>query len=377
MVLTEDGPFALECGRSLEHLEVSYETYGELNADGTNAIVVSHALTGDAHAAGHHGNPAKRGWWDVMIGPGRPLDTDRFFVIASNLLGGCQGTTGPRSIDPATGRRYGMAFPPLTVGDLVEVQRALCGRLGVRLLHAAMGGSLGGMQVLHWQLTHPGELGHAVIIGATGALSAQNIAFSTVARAAITRDPEFRGGDYEDGEGPDTGLAIARMMAHITYLSEIGMQQRFGRERRDGATGMPLGSAAEWLETTFEVESYLDHQGSSFLKRFDALTYLWMTRVMDFFEPFADRAAVSAALAAQPDARQLVLSFDSDWRFSPAHSAAIARELRAAGGNNVTHRELHSIHGHDAFLLPSEDYEQTVRAFLAGDPVPGAEPGGA
>lgn len=370
----EDDPLVLAGGRRLAPVTVAYETYGELAADGSNAVVVCHALTGDANAAGHHGDPARPGWWDTLIGPGKPVDTDRFFVVSSNLLGGCQGTTGPRSIDPATGRRYGMGFPPIAMADLVAVQRALLRHLGVTKLHAAIGGSLGGMQVLQWLLDAPGEIERAAIIGASSALSAQNIAFSTVARTAILRDPSFAGGDYPDGGGPDVGLAVARMMAHITYLSDGGMAERFGRDRRDGRTDARLEDAETWLGTAFEIESYLDHQGRSFLQRFDALSYLWLTRVMDFFAPFADPSAVTQALAAQPAARQLVLSFDSDWRFPTGHSVRIAEGLRAGGARDVTLREIASPHGHDSFLLPVPAYHEAVRAFLADDPVPGDEP---
>jgi homoserine O-acetyltransferase len=367
----EDDPLVLSSGRRLWPVEVAYETYGTLDDDGGNAIVVCHALTGDAHAAGHHGDPRRRGWWDVLIGPGKPIDTDRFFVVASNLLGGCQGTTGPRSIDPRTGKRYGMRFPPITMRDLVTVQRRLVQHLGITKLHAAIGGSLGGMQVLQWLLDHPGEVERAAIICASSALSAQNIAFSTAARSAIMRDPAFRGGDYPDGEGPDVGLAVARMVGHITYLSEGGMQERFGRRRRDGRTDARLEDAETWLGTAFEVESYLNHQASSFLRRFDALSYLWLSRVMDFFDPFADREAVAASIARQPDARQLVLSFDSDWRFPTSHSTRIATELRAAGARHVHQREIASPHGHDSFLLDVPEYHEAVRAFLLDEPVPG------
>lgn len=374
VLFDEDDPLVLTGGARLSPVEVAYETYGELDDGGTNAVVVCHALTGDAHAAGHHGDPERRGWWDTLIGPGKPVDTDRFFVVSSNLLGGCQGTTGPRSVDPRTGRPYGLRFPPLAMADLVTVQRRLLRHLGVTRLHAALGGSLGGMQVLQWLLDAPGEIERAAIICASSGLSPQNIAFSAVARAAILRDPAFADGDYPPGGGPDVGLAIARMMAHITYLSEGGMRDRFGRARRDGRTDGRLEDARTWLGTAFEVESYLDHQGQSFLQRFDALSYLWLTRVMDFFEPFAEPAAVAAALAAQPNARQLVLSFDSDWRFPTTHSAQIAAGLRAGGAQHVAFREVASPHGHDSFLLPVPAYHEAIRAFLQDEPVPGDEP---
>jgi homoserine O-acetyltransferase len=262
----------LEGGARLGPVEVAYETYGELDADHSNAVYVCHALTGDAHAAGHHGDPQRPGWWDNLIGPGRPLDTDRYFVVCANVLGGCRGTTGPASTDPATGRPYGLRFPLLTVGDLVETHRALCRHLGISRLVGAIGGSLGGMQVLHWSVAHPDEVAGAMVVAASARLSAQNIAFSAVAREAILRDPAFAGGDFYDaGARPDHGLALARMIGHITYLSEASMRQKFGRRIQD-ADAPRYG-----FDVDFEVESYLHYQGQSFLKRFDANTYLYLT----------------------------------------------------------------------------------------------------
>lgn len=349
----------LESGSRLGPVEVAYETYGRLNAEGTNAVYLCHALTGDAHAAGHHGDPDRRGWWDNMIGPGRPVDTDRFFVVCSNLLGGCQGTTGPASVNPATGRPYGLAFPLFTVRDLVEVHRALLRHLGVGRLAGAMGGSLGGMQVLQWAIDHPGEISAALVICSSSRLSAQNIAFSAVAREAIMRDPDFQDGDYyETGRAPDTGLSIARMMAHITYLSEESMREKFGRRLQNG------DAPAFDFSVDFQVESYLHHQGESFLKRFDANTYLYMTRVMDYFDVFADLpAAVTDSLEAG-DTRFLVISFDSDWRFDTAHSREIVRQLQSWRAP-VTFREIESPWGHDSFLLEVPEYQRTVEAFLA------------
>jgi homoserine O-acetyltransferase len=333
----------LESGARLAPVEVAYETYGTLAPDASNAVVVCHALTGDAHAAGHHGDAARRGWWDTLIGPGRPVDTDACFVVCANLLGGCQGTTGPSSLDPATGRAYGLEFPLFTVRDLVAVQRALLAHLGIRRLHAAIGGSLGGMQVLQWALDHPGEVERAVVVCASARLSAQNLAFSATGRAAILRDPAF-------AAGAPSGLATARMLAHITYLSEVGMERKFARARR--GSGMTLGS-------DFEVEHYLDHQAEVFLARFDPLSYLYLSRVMDYFEPFADPRA--------PDrvgpTRFLLVSFDSDWRFGPAHSARIERELAARGGD-VRHVTVASPWGHDSFLLDVPEYHAAVAAHL-------------
>lgn len=359
VLFTQDDPLALESGALIGPVEVAYETYGTLNAEGTNAVYVCHALTGDAHAAGHHGDPDRRGWWDTMIGPGKPVDTDRFFVVSSNLLGGCQGTTGPGSENPATGRPYGLSFPLFTVRDLVEVHRALLRRLGVRHLAGAIGGSLGGMQVLQWALDYPGEITAALVICSSSRLSAQNIAFSAVAREAIMRDPHFQGGDYYGtGHAPDTGLSIARMMAHITYLSEESMREKFGRRLQNG------DAPAFDFSVDFQVESYLHHQGESFLKRFDANTYLYMTRVMDYFDAFADVPSPSGGDVEAGGTRFLVVSFDSDWRFDTEHSREIVRHLQGLRAP-VTFREIESPWGHDSFLLEIPEYQRTVEAFLS------------
>ncbi len=352
-----DDELVLESGARLTHVEVAYETYGTLDADGANAVYVCHALTGDAHAAGHHGDPARRGWWDNLIGPGRPLDTDRFFVVCANVLGGCRGTTGPASPDPATGEPYGLRFPQLAVGDLVQVHRALVRRLGIGRLLGAIGGSLGGMQVLQWALDHPGELAGGLVVAASARLSPQNIAFSAVAREAIMRDPDFAGGDYYgNARRPDHGLALARMIGHITYLSEESMRARFGRRIQDAA------APRRGFEVDFEVESYLRYQGESFVERFDANTYLYLTRAMDYFDPFGDAVATARKLAAM-DTRFLVLSFDSDWRFSTEHAREIVRALEG-GRVAVSFRELSAPHGHDSFLMPVPEYHRTVAGFL-------------
>lgn len=348
-------PLLLARGGSLAPVTVAYETYGRLNQAGDNAVFVCHALTGDAHAAGWHEGARRPGWWDNMIGPGRPVDTDRVFVVCANLLGGCQGTTGPSSVDPSTGQPYGMGFPLLDMADFVTVHRALLARLGVTRLLAALGGSLGGMQVLQWALSHPDDLGHAVVVASSSRLSAQNIAFSAVAREAITRDPGFRDGQYAaSGAAPAIGLSIARMMAHITYLSEEGMAGKFGREPQTGVLNHGFGP-------DFAVESYLQHQGDAFLERFDALSYLYLTRVMDYFDPFERSDATAAAAAA--GVRFLLISFTSDWRFSTAHSRRIVRHLEHAR-IPVTFREIDTTGGHDSFLLPITPYHQTVAAYL-------------
>lgn len=357
VLFDEASPLVLDSGATVAPVEVAYETYGELDARGANAVFVCHALTGDAHAAGHHGDPARTGWWDNLIGPGKPLDTGSYFVVCANLLGGCQGTTGPSSLDPATGRPYGLRFPLFTVSDLVRVHRALARHLGIRRLLAAIGGSLGGMQAMQWAMDAPGELAAAIPVCASARLSAQNIAFSAVAREAIMRDPNFADGDYYDtGRRPDVGLSVARMMAHITYLSEQGMGEKFGR-RIQGGDEPRFG-----LEVDFQVESYLQYQGESFLKRFDANSYLYLSRVMDYFDPFPDPGEAARRLA-DVHTRFLVLSFDTDWRFDTAHSREIVRTL-IANDVPVTFREIASPHGHDSFLLAVPEYHRTIAAFL-------------
>ena len=359
VLFTEDDPLVLETGARLAPVEVAYETYGTLDGDGANAVFVCHALTGDAHAAGHHGDPRRPGWWDNLIGPGRALDTDRLFVICANVLGGCQGTTGPSSIDPATGAPYGLRFPQLGVRDLVDVHRALVRRLGIERLLGVIGGSLGGMQALQWAIDHPGELDGAIVIAASARLSAQNIAFSAVAREAIMRDPDFNGGDfYGDGAArPNRGLALARMIGHITYLSEASMREKFGRRIQDA------DEPRRGFDVDFEVESYLHHQGRSFVDRFDANTYLYLTRVMDYFDPFGGDPVELAERLSRVDSRFLVVSFDSDWRFSTEHSREIVQTLSAARVP-VTFREISAPMGHDSFLMPIPEYHRTIAGFV-------------
>jgi homoserine O-acetyltransferase/O-succinyltransferase len=320
LVLPE--PFVLESGARLERVEVAYESMGE-----GPVVFVCHALTGDARAGD---------WWSELVGPGKPVDTDRFRVICANLLGGCQGTTGPSSVNPQTGEPYGLGFPLFTVRDLVEVHRALLRALGVERVHAAIGGSLGGMQALQWALDHPDELERAILVCASARLSAQNLAFSKVGRAAIM--------------GHD-GLAVARMLAHITYLSERGMELKFDRARRTSPPA-PMTMASD-----FEVEHYLDHQADIFLARFEPHTYLYLSRVMDYFEPFAEPAGRT------PSTRFLVISFDTDWRFSTAHSAHIEAELRARGCD-VRREEVSSPWGHDSFLMHVPAYHALVAGFV-------------
>lgn len=352
--LTLDEPLRLEGGRVLPHVEVAYETWGELDDAGSNAVFIAHALTGDSHASGTTDDP---GWWDTMVGPGRPVDTDRFFVVCANLLGGCRGTTGPASIDPATGASYALDFPLLSIRDFVEVHRRLVRHLGITRLLAVVGGSLGGMQALQWALDAPDEVANAVVVAASSRLSAQNIAFSAVARSAIMRDPEFSEGRYDEGGGPRSGLATARMMAHITYLSEEAMASKFGRRIQDA------DEPRRRFGVDFAVESYLEHQGSTFLDRFDPLSYLYLSRALDYFDPFSEPGALDAAASCPRPPRFLVMSFDSDWRFSTEHSRRITRRLEGAR-LPTSFREIGSPHGHDSFLLDVPDYLATVAAFL-------------
>ena len=342
-LFTPSHPLLLAGGGHLDLVSVAFETYGTLNEARDNAVFVCHALTGDAHAAG---------WWANMIGPGKPIDTEKWYVICPNLLGGCQGTTGPSSTNPATGHIYGLDFPLLHMRDFVTVHRALLDHLGITRLHAAIGGSLGGMQVLQWAIDFPDQIAKPIVIAASARLTAQNIAFSAVAREAIMQDENFLGGRFaEQGRNPDVGLAVARMMAHITYLSEEAFTAKFGRA--------PQGDTADpGFGVDFAVESYLRHQGQAFLARFDALSYLYLSRVMDYFDPFAEPIA---SLSAGP--HFLVLSFDSDWRFATSHSLSIVRQLMDAHAD-VTFREISSPWGHDSFLLEVPEYLATVKQFV-------------
>ncbi len=354
-LFTSEEPLQLASGSVLGPVDVAYETYGELNDAGDNAVFICHALTGDAHAAGWHPGATRPGWWHNMIGSGRAVDTDKWFVVCANMLGGCRGTTGPASIDPATGRAYGLDFPLLDMADFVTVHRALATQLSVRHWHAVLGGSLGGMQVLEWALHHPQELGRAVIIAASSRLTAQNIAFSAVGREAIMRDEHFLDGRFANHQvSPDVGLSIARMLAHITYLSEAAFNEKFGRAQQYDQPNPGFG-------IDFAVESYLNHQGEAFLSRFDALSYLYLTRVMDYFDPFIRPDATQALSAEQ--VRTLVLSFDSDWRFSTDHSRRIVQHLERARVP-VTFRDIASPWGHDSFLMDLPQYHATIRAFL-------------
>jgi homoserine O-acetyltransferase len=362
-VVFDDG-LALDCGTMLPRLEVAYRAYGALNADRSNAILVCHALTGDQYLAETHPLTGKPGWWDGVVGPGRPIDTDRFFVICANVLGGCMGSSGPRSPREATGQPWGVDFPAVTIRDMVRAQKRLIGHLGISRLFAVVGGSMGGMQALEWASTYPDLVFAAVPIAAGSHHSAQNIAFHEVGRQAIFADPDYAGGRYwESGRIPARGLAVARMVAHITYLSEQAMARKFGR-RLQGAPydgHRPLGM----FEDIFAVESYLQHQGSSFVRRFDANSYLTITRAMDFFDLAAEHDGDLSRAFAGSRTRFCVISFTSDWLFPTAESRAIARALNRAAAN-VSFVEIPSDKGHDAFLLDEPDFHRTLAGFLAG-----------
>lgn len=354
-LFSEEDPLRMRSGASLAQVDVAYETYGELNEARDNAIFVCHALTGHAHAAGLHLGEKKRGWWDNIIGPGKPLDTDRFFVISPNILGGCSGTTGPLSTNPATGEPYYLDFPLLHMSDLVAVHRRLIAHLGIEKLYAGVGGSLGGMQILQWAIDEPGAMEKAVIVAASSRLSTENIAFSSVARTAIMNDPEFFEGRYiEHGTVPRLGQKVARMMAHITYVSDASLDAKFGHQRDTSGQEMKM-------EPDFAVEHYLQHQGDVFLDRFDALSYLYLTRLLDYFDPFADPEAPERLAAG--GTRFQVTSFDSDWRFDTRQSLAMVDELVAAGVE-VDFAELTSTLGHDSFLLQPAGYHDRVAGFL-------------
>lgn len=348
----------LKSGEVLPAYDLTYETYGTLNADRSNAVMICHALSGNHHVAGKYAETDKYpGWWDNLIGPGRPLDTNKFFVIGLNNLGGCHGSSGPASINPATGKPWGADFPVVTVEDWVTSQARLADHLGIDQLAAVIGGSLGGMQALQWTMSYPDRVRHALVIASAPNLTAQNMAFNEVARQAIMTDPEFYDGHYyEHNTVPRRGLRIARMLGHITYLSDDAMGAKFGRKLRDGAIKYGFG-------VEFEMESYLRYQGDKFAEAFDANTYLRMTRALDYFDPAAEHGGDLSAALAGIKADFLVVSFTSDWRFSPARS----REIMKALLDNecaVSYAEVTAAHGHDAFLMPDPHYHDILRSYL-------------
>ncbi|MEW6691550.1 MAG: homoserine O-acetyltransferase [Pseudomonadota bacterium] len=356
--LAFEEPLELDSGKTLPRYDLVIETYGTLNADRSNAVLICHALSGDHHAAGYHSmEDRKPGWWDSAIGPGKPIDTNRFFVVCLNNLGGCRGSTGPTTLNPETGRVYGPEFPIVTVPDWVRSQERLMRRLGISQWAAVVGGSLGGMQVMQWAISFPNLLRHAVVIAAAPRLSAQNIAFNEVARQAIFADPDFHDGHYQEhGVVPRKGLMLARMLGHITYLSDDAMRAKFGRELRAGKINFGF-------DVEFQVESYLRYQGTSFVDRFDANTYLLMTKALDYFDPAAEFDHDLSRAFAETPAEFLLVSFTTDWRFSPARSREIVKALLDAD-KRVTYAEIESSHGHDAFLVPIPDYMNVFRAYM-------------
>ncbi len=356
----------LECGVTLKPLAMAYRTYGRLSDKADNAILVCHALTGDQYVAEVHPVTGKPGWWDRLVGPGLPIDTDRFFVLCINVLGGCMGSTGPRSMRNGSGEPWGTDFPPVTIRDMVRAQALVVSSLGIDQLFAVVGGSMGGMQVLSWAATFPERVFAALPIATASFHSAQNIAFNEVSRQAIFADPDWHGGRYwQDGLVPARGLAVARMMAHITYLSEEALTRKFGRRVRTDPAA-PTGSTGIGLfGEMFEVESYLRHQGSSFVRRFDANSYLTITRAMDYFDVAADHGGDLAEAFKGTSTRFCVVSFSSDWLFPTAQSRAVARALNKAAAN-VSFVEIETDKGHDAFLLDEPDFDRTVRGFLSG-----------
>jgi homoserine O-acetyltransferase len=355
-----DQPLKLDAGVALSPFQIAYRTYGTLNAERSNAVLVCHALTGDQHVVGVHPVTKKNGWWETLVGPGKPVDTDRYFVICSNVVGGCMGTTGPASINPMTGKPWGLDFPVITIRDMVRAQAMLLDHLGIDTLFAVVGGSMGGMQVLQWAESFPERVFSALPIACATRHSAQNIAFHEVGRQAIMADPEWRGGRYHlEGTNPRRGLAVARMGAHITYLSDAALHRKFGRKFQDREN--PTFS----FDADFEVESYLRYQGSSFVERFDANSYLYLTRAMDYFDLAADHNGVLANAFKGAPTRFCVVSFTSDWLFPTSESRAIVHALNASSAR-VSFAEIVTDKGHDAFLLDEPEMFDIVRGFLDG-----------
>ncbi|MEO3714514.1 homoserine O-succinyltransferase MetX [Roseateles flavus] len=354
-----EAPLPLRSGAQIRDYELVYETYGQLNADKSNAVLVCHALNASHHVAGTYaGQERSEGWWDNLVGPGKPLDTDRFFVIGINNLGSCFGSTGPMHTNPDTGRIYGADFPVVTVHDWVDAQARVLDALGIKQLAAVLGGSLGGMQALDWSLRYPERMRHCIAIATAPSLSAQNIAFNEVARRAIVTDPDFHGGFfYEHGVVPKRGLRVARMIGHITYLSDDVMEQKFGRELR----AAELGYSTQDIE--FQIESYLRHQGDKFSEYFDANTYLLITRALDYFDPAREHGGDLSRTFASSRCKYLLASFTTDWRFSPARSREIVKAL-VDNRRDVSYAEIDAPHGHDAFLLEDPRYHGVLRAYF-------------
>ncbi|WP_181701350.1 homoserine O-acetyltransferase MetX [Chthonobacter albigriseus] len=355
-----DQPLRLDGGSSIAPWQIAYQTYGTLNEARTNAILICHALTGDQHVANDHPVTGKPGWWTTMVGPGRPIDTDRFYVICANVLGGCMGTTGPASTNPQTGRAFGLDFPVVTIRDMVRAQAMLVSALGIDTLFSVVGGSMGGMQVLQWAADYPARVFSAIAIATSHRHSSQNIAFHEVGRQAVMADPDWRSGRYmEDGVNPKKGLAVARMAAHITYMSDASLHAKFGRNLQDRER-LTFGFDAD-----FQIESYLRHQGMSFVDRFDANSYLYVTRAMDYFDLAADHGGVLAQVFRGSKTRFCVVSFTSDWLFPTSESRAVVHALNAAGAS-VSFVEIDTDRGHDSFLLDIPEQYRIVRGFLTG-----------
>jgi homoserine O-acetyltransferase len=353
-----DEPLQLDCGVALTPFSIAYETYGQLNADKSNVVLICHALTADQHVASAHPITGKGGWWEVMVGPGLPIDTNRFFVICQNVIGGCMGTSGPKEVNPATGKPYGLDFPVITIADMVRAEAMLLDRLGINSLFCVIGGSMGGMQALQWAAAYPERVFSAIPIATAARHSAQNIAFHEVGRQAIIADPEWRGGAYLTlGTNPAKGLAVARMAAHITYLSEAALHRKFGRnlQNREKVT--------YGFDADFQIESYLRHQGMTFVDRFDANSYLYITRAMDYFDLAADYGGVLANAFRGTTARFCVVSFTSDWLFPTSDSRQIVHALNAVAAN-VSFVEIDTDKGHDAFLLDEPVMFATLRGFI-------------
>jgi homoserine O-acetyltransferase/O-succinyltransferase len=355
-----DRPLKLDSGIALSPFQIAYKTYGQLNAERSNAILICHALTGDQHVASVHPVTGKNGWWETMVGPGKPIDTERYFVICANVVGGCMGSSGPSSTDPATGQPYGLSFPVITIRDMVRAQAMLVDHLGIDTLFAVAGGSMGGMQVLQWAESYPERVFCALPIACATRHSAQNIAFHEVGRQAVMADPEWRSGRYlVYGTNPRRGLAVARMGAHITYLSDAALHRKFGRKFQDRTN--PTFS----FDADFEVESYLRYQGSSFVERFDANSYLYLTRAMDYFDIAAEHGGVLANAFKHTPTRFCIVSFTSDWLFPTSESRAIVHALNASSAR-VSFAEIVTDKGHDAFLLDEPELFAIIRGFLNG-----------
>ena len=353
-----DSPLQLDCGKELKKIELVYETYGSLNERKDNAVLICHALSGDHHAAGYNSPDEKKpGWWDVCIGPGKPFDTNKFFIVCPNNIGGCKGSSGPNTVNPETGKLYGPSFPIVTVEDWVNTQNLLGDSLGIKKWACIIGGSLGGMQALQWTISFPEKVQNIISVAAASKLSAQNIAFNEVARQSIINDPDFRDGYYyEHGVIPKIGLSMARMLGHITYLSDDSMRQKFGRDLKEGKLNFSY-------DVDFQVESYLRYQGKSFVDKFDANTYLLMTKVLDYYDPASRFGGDLSKAFEKSISNYLIVSFTSDWRFSPERSQEIVEALVGAK-KNVSYSEIEANNGHDAFLMPIPNYLNILKNFM-------------